>query len=229
MAAERSRSSIDPGAQWTDRRWHTVTIDLPATSEAGARRQRLALDPRGGGDGGRQRLGALRRAALRVARDAAARCGARSRPSRGGFAPTACAVRSSSCARRHRRRTTPRPTRAGSRATRATRHDARAARGARSRRSRTSPSSASSRRSTTPIRDGCARASSRSGARPTRTGSCACATMPRRRRRPSRRCASTRADPRIRIRYLVGQRRHLGGVERGACDGARRVRRAARS
>ena len=28
-------------------------------------------------------------------------------------------------------------------------------------------------------------------------------------------------DPRIRIRYLVGERRHLGGLERRARDGAR--------
>ena len=71
--------------------------------------------------------------------------------------------------------------------------------------------------------------SSRSAARSIRTGSSACATTPRRRRRPSQTLREYEGDPRIRIRYLAGQRRHLGGVERGARDGARRIRRAARS
>ena len=41
--------SIDPGAQWTDRRWHTVAIPLPADAGARARHPRLALDTSGAG------------------------------------------------------------------------------------------------------------------------------------------------------------------------------------
>ena len=58
--------SIDPGRNWTDRRWHTVSIDLPADN---GRRSKSSSRSRPGSRRvrRRQRVGDLRRAALRVA------------------------------------------------------------------------------------------------------------------------------------------------------------------
>ena len=109
--------SIDPGGQWTDRRWHPVAIPLPPTPEPALDVQ-VSLSTRvARGRERRPRVGAFRRAALRMASSARGSPELAPRRSRGAFAPRAFAARSSFSARRESRRTTPKPTRAGSRAT----------------------------------------------------------------------------------------------------------------
>ena len=118
--ARRGHALHRPGAQWTDRRWHTVAIALPATAEPALDVQ-VSLSTRvAPGATLEPCLGALRRASLRVAARAATKSADRSRHSRGVFAPMASATRSSCCARRASPRMTPRHTPAGSRATRQT-------------------------------------------------------------------------------------------------------------
>ena len=116
---QQAKVSIDPGEQWTDRRWHTVAIPIPPTSEpaldievscrresrlarASAMRGRFSASPASNGVVGPRKSGA------------------RSRRLRGACAPTAFAVRSSCSERPESRRTMPKRTRAGSPATRPT-------------------------------------------------------------------------------------------------------------
>ena len=65
--AARSRISIDPGARWTDRRWHTLAVDMPPGGGAALDVVVTLSHERRRGRQRRQRVGALRRATLRVA------------------------------------------------------------------------------------------------------------------------------------------------------------------
>ena len=85
------------GSRWTDRRWHTVSIPLPDTSAA-AIDATVTLSTKVAGRLRRgTRVGALRRAAFRVAAAGARRSSARWRRSRGACGPMASASRSSCC------------------------------------------------------------------------------------------------------------------------------------